>query len=133
MRAATGTARQTPAACTNKATAWRERPRLRTRLVTPARSGRRHSAASTSTSHRKVVVREQAGRRGWRARNQASQRRWDRLGKRAGKKSRDMSDTITMVSDMKTNIRLQQIETQIAQIKKELVDLGPLHPGSLSR
>ena len=38
-----------------------------------------------------------------------------------------------MVSDMKTNIRLQQIETQIAQIKKELVDLGPLHPGSLSR
>jgi len=38
-----------------------------------------------------------------------------------------------MVSDMKTNIRLQQIEAQIAQVKKELVDLGPLHPGSLSR
>lgn len=38
-----------------------------------------------------------------------------------------------MVSDMKSNIRLQQIEAQIAQIKKQLLDLGPLHPGSLSR
>ncbi len=38
-----------------------------------------------------------------------------------------------MVSDMKPNIRLQQIEEQIAQLKKKLVDLGPLHPGSLSR
>lgn len=38
-----------------------------------------------------------------------------------------------MVSDMKTNIRLQQIEHQITQIKSELADLGPLHPGSLSR
>ena len=34
---------------------------------------------------------------------------------------------------MKPYIRIQQIETQIAQTKKELVDLGPLHPGSLSR
>ena len=38
-----------------------------------------------------------------------------------------------MVSDMKTNIRPQQIEARIARIKKELVDLGPFHPGSLSR
>jgi hypothetical protein len=38
-----------------------------------------------------------------------------------------------MVSDMKPNIRLRQIEEQIAQLKKKLVDLGPLHPGSLSR
>ena len=38
-----------------------------------------------------------------------------------------------MVSDMKANIRLQQIERQIARIKNELGDLGPLHPGSLSR
>jgi hypothetical protein len=37
-------------------------------LVTPARSGRRHKAARTSTSQRKVAVREQAGRSGWRAR-----------------------------------------------------------------
>ena len=44
-----------------------------------------------------------------------------------------MSDTIYMVSDMKANIRLRQIEQQIARIKKELADLGPLHPGSLSR
>jgi hypothetical protein len=34
---------------------------------------------------------------------------------------------------MKANLRLQQIEQQIARIKKELGDLGPLHPGSLSR
>lgn len=34
---------------------------------------------------------------------------------------------------MKANIRLQQIEQQIARIKNELADLGPLHPGSLSR
>jgi hypothetical protein len=38
-----------------------------------------------------------------------------------------------MVSDMKTNIRIQQIEQRIAQIKRNLLDLGPLHPGSLSR
>src|SRR5256885_6774052 len=44
-----------------------------------------------------------------------------------------MSDTIVMVSDMKTNIRVRQIEQQIAQIKEKLMALGPLHPGSLSR
>jgi len=30
-------------------------------------------------------------------------------------------------------IRIQQIERQIAQIKEALANLGPLHPGSLSR
>ena len=34
---------------------------------------------------------------------------------------------------MKTKSQIQQIERQIAQIKTELVALGPLHPGSLSR
>ena len=38
-----------------------------------------------------------------------------------------------MVSDMKTTIRLQHIERQITQIKRQLLDLGPLHPGSLSQ
>jgi hypothetical protein len=38
-----------------------------------------------------------------------------------------------MVSDTKTNIRFQNIERQIAQIKEDLARLGPLHPGSLSR
>ncbi len=38
-----------------------------------------------------------------------------------------------MVSDMKTSIPLQNIERQIAQVKKDLARLGPLHPGSLSR
>ena len=44
-----------------------------------------------------------------------------------------MSDIIAMVSDMKTNIRVRQIEQQIVQIKGKLMALGPLHPGSLSR
>ena len=34
---------------------------------------------------------------------------------------------------MKAKTRLQQLEQQIAQIKRKLVVLGPLHPGSLSR
>jgi quercetin dioxygenase-like cupin family protein len=38
-----------------------------------------------------------------------------------------------MVSDMKAKIRLPQIEQQIAQIKRKLTVLGPLHPGSLSK
>ena len=38
-----------------------------------------------------------------------------------------------MVSDMSTQIRIQHIENQIAQIKEKLMSLGPLYPGSLSR
>jgi hypothetical protein len=38
-----------------------------------------------------------------------------------------------MVSDMKTHIRARQIEQQIAQVKNQLMGLGTLHPGSLSR
>jgi hypothetical protein len=38
-----------------------------------------------------------------------------------------------MVSDMKTNIRLQHLERQITRIKRQLMDLGALHPGSLSQ
>jgi hypothetical protein len=38
-----------------------------------------------------------------------------------------------MVSDMKTSIRRQHLERQIAKIKEDLAQLGPLHPGSLSR
>ena len=38
-----------------------------------------------------------------------------------------------MVSDMKTHIRVQQTEQHIAQIKRKLMGLGSLHPGSLSR
>ena len=34
---------------------------------------------------------------------------------------------------MKTTFRLQQIQRQIAKIKGELLELGDLHPGSLSR
>ena len=73
------------------------------------------------------------GRRGWRARSQASQRRYERWGKITDENGRDISDTIIMVSDMKANIRLQHLERQISQIKRQLMDLGPLHPGSLSQ
>ncbi len=38
-----------------------------------------------------------------------------------------------MVSDKKTNIRVQRIEQHLSQIKSKLMGLGPLHPGSLSR
>src|SRR5260221_13915130 len=50
-----------------------ERPKLRTRLVTPAKSGRRQKAARTTTSQRKGMVGEQAGRGGWMGRSQARQ------------------------------------------------------------
>ena len=55
------------------------------------------------------------------------------MGKEAEENGRDMSDTSNMVSAMKANIRVQQIERQIAQIKTQLTSLGPLHPGSLSQ
>jgi hypothetical protein len=38
-----------------------------------------------------------------------------------------------MVSDMTTTFRAQQIERKIARLKQELLTLGPIHPGSLSR
>lgn len=38
-----------------------------------------------------------------------------------------------MVSVMQTKIRVQQWEEQILQTKRELMELGPLHPGSLSQ
>ena len=34
---------------------------------------------------------------------------------------------------MTTNIRLQHLEQQIARIKNDLLGVGPLHPGSLTR
>jgi len=39
-----------------------------------------------------------------------------------------ISDIIIMISDMKTT----QIAHKIAQLKQELAELGPMHPGSLS-
>ena len=38
-----------------------------------------------------------------------------------------------MVSDMTTKIRSQHLEQQIARIKRNLLALGALHPGSLTR
>jgi hypothetical protein len=38
-----------------------------------------------------------------------------------------------MVSDMQAKIRVLKIEREIVAIKKQLVSLGSLHPGSLSQ
>lgn len=38
-----------------------------------------------------------------------------------------------MLSDMKAHNRIAQIEQQIHRIKQQLMELGPLHPGSLSQ
>ena len=38
-----------------------------------------------------------------------------------------------MISDMKKSLTLQEIDEQILHLKNQLMSLGPLHPGSLSR
>src|SRR5271157_3679439 len=43
------------------------------------------------------------------------------------------SDTQYTVSDMTTTRRIQQLEQPIDRIKRNLLALGPLHPGSLTR
>src|SRR6266550_8247488 len=44
-----------------------------------------------------------------------------------------ISDSITMLSDMKTNQSIQTLEARIAQVKRQLQAQGPMRPGSLSR
>jgi hypothetical protein len=79
-----------------------------------------------------VVLREQAGRRVSTARIQASQRTRGRLGGDL-KKSLAKSGNIDKVSDVNETKKIQKIETEIAGIKNELMNLGSIHPGSLSR
>jgi hypothetical protein len=38
-----------------------------------------------------------------------------------------------MLSDVKAQLTIQQIDEKIAQVKQRLGALGPMHPGSLSR
>jgi hypothetical protein len=38
-----------------------------------------------------------------------------------------------MISDMKKSLTLQEIDERILHLKNQLMNLGPLHPGSLSR
>ncbi len=38
-----------------------------------------------------------------------------------------------MISDMKKSLSVQEIDEQILHLKNQLLALGPLHPGSLSR
>jgi hypothetical protein len=38
-----------------------------------------------------------------------------------------------MIPDMKTPLSLQDIDEKILHLKRQLLELGPLHPGSLSR
>src|SRR6266704_5728749 len=44
-----------------------------------------------------------------------------------------ISDIIIMIPDMKKPFTVQDIDEKILQLKNQLVTLGPLHPGSLSR
>src|SRR6266581_9763804 len=44
-----------------------------------------------------------------------------------------MSDSITMLSDMKTNQSIRNLQARIAQVKRQLQAQGPMRPGSLSR
>jgi len=37
------------------------------------------------------------------------------------------------VTNMQTPLSLQQIDEKILQLKRQILELGPLHPGSLSR
>ena len=61
-------------------------------------AGRLAPTGANKQPQRLVVVREQAGRRGSRARSQASQRRWDRWGKVGQKERLRISDSIYMLS-----------------------------------
>src|SRR5437867_7370616 len=44
-----------------------------------------------------------------------------------------ISDSITMLTDMKTNQSIQNLEARIAHLKRQLQAQGPMRPGSLSR
>jgi len=44
-----------------------------------------------------------------------------------------ISDIIYMIPDMKKTLTVQDIDGKILQLKNQLMTLGPLHPGSLSR
>src|SRR5438128_690721 len=44
-----------------------------------------------------------------------------------------ISDIIYMIVDMKKPLTVQDIDDKILHLKRQLMKLGPLHPGSLSR
>lgn len=44
-----------------------------------------------------------------------------------------MTDSLYMLSDMKTTLSIQQIEQKIQRIKTQLAALGEMRPGSLSK
>ena len=55
------------------------------------------------------------------------------MGKAEDEKVLFISDSITMLSDMKTNQSIQNLEARIVQVKRQLQAQGPMRPGSLSR
>jgi len=55
------------------------------------------------------------------------------LGNAEDEKVLFMSGSITMLSDMKTNQSIQNLEARIVQVKRQLQAQGPMRPGSLSR
>jgi hypothetical protein len=85
-------------------------------------------AASTTTSQRKVRVRAQAGRKALTARYQNIH---SSIGVDA--KGLDISDSLSMLSDMNATTSIQSIQERIQQIKAELAALGEMRPGSLSK
>lgn len=78
------------------------------------------------------MVREQAGRRLSTARIQANQGTRERFGGNL-KKGIAISGNILKVSDVNETKSIQKLEKKIGEIKNELTNLGPIHPGSLSR
>ena len=55
------------------------------------------------------------------------------MGNAEDEKMLFMSCSITMLSDMKTNQSIQNLEARIVQVKRQLQAQGPMRPGSLSR
>lgn len=95
-------------------------------LVTPNRSILTLIPAMQVINHRKVRMREQADRRGRTAFSQ-----WIHSFMLVSKKGVDKRYSIYMLYYMTTD-KLKQLENEILKIKKELLELAPMRPGSLS-
>jgi len=95
-------------------------------------SGRRTKLASASASQRNVLERLQAGRKDWTICHQAPHRT-TALRELFLRFSFDISDTMYIVSDMKTTDRIQNIDKNIESVKADLLALGDMRPGSITR
>ena len=55
------------------------------------------------------------------------------MGNAEDEKMLFISDSITMLTEMKPNQSIQNLEARIAHLKRQLQAQGPMRPGSLSR